>query len=611
MLRFVFDCETNGLLHELDTVHSLVLRDIDSGDVTSCADHDGYEPICNGLYMLSQADLLVGHNVINFDFRALKKVYKSFKLKKNCKINDTLIVSRVLHPELEPVDEKKFSHIPSKYKGKHSLAAWGERLNVKKINFLGDSTYEERWDIWSDEMQKYCEGDTLVSLKLYEYFETQFLDARCFDLEHEFARIMARQESFGFPFDEKKAFALVNELKKRRGEIDEELQKIFPPISEERFSEKTGKQLKTKVTKFNPASRQQTSQRLKSKYPQIRFGRTEKGNVKLNDDVLDVLGKKYPEAALLSEYQLLNKRLGQISEGKEAWLKHSQRYGDGRIHGSVITNACVSGRCSHRNPNIAQIPRVGQPYGSECRSLFYAPHGWRQVGCDASGLELRALGAQLAFFDGGEYSKLVSTPGFDIHTHNAKLFGIYDGQGKIEKRIRELAKTLIYAVLYGGGPNRIGSILDPSLKQEDRQDIGRETIDTFYKNLPAIKKLRDKVDEKVIERGYLIGIDGRHLQIRSRHSALNQLLQSTGSLCVKKATCILYEDLKNNHLRWSIHYAFVAHIHDEIQALVKPQHVSLYKKLAVDCFRKSGEYFNLRCPLTGEVNEGKNWMETH
>ena len=611
MLRFVFDCETNGLLHELDTVHSLVLRDIDSGDVTSCADHDGYEPICNGLYMLSQADLLVGHNVINFDFRALKKVYKSFKLKKNCKINDTLIVSRVLHPELEPVDEKKFSHIPSKYKGKHSLAAWGERLNVKKINFLGDSTYEERWDIWSNEMQKYCEGDTLVSLKLFEYFETQFLDSRCFDLEHEFARIMARQESFGFPFDEKKAFALVNELKKRRGEIDEELQQIFPPISEERFSEKTGKQLKTKVTKFNPASRQQTSQRLKSKYPQIKFGKTEKGNVKLNDDVLDVLGKKYPEAALLAEYQLLNKRLGQISEGKEAWLKHSQRYGDGRIHGSVITNACVSGRCSHRNPNIAQIPRVGQPYGSECRSLFYAPHGWRQVGCDASGLELRALGAQLAYFDGGEYSKLVSTPGFDIHTHNAKLFGIYDGQGKIEKRIRELAKTLIYAVLYGGGPNRIGSILDSSLNQEDRQNIGRETIDTFYKNLPAIKKLRDKVDEKVMQRGYLIGIDGRHLQIRSRHSALNQLLQSTGSLCVKKATCILYKDLKNNHLRWGIHYAFVAHIHDEIQALVKPQHVSLYKKLAVDCFRKSGEYFNLRCPLTGEVNEGKNWMETH
>lgn len=611
MLRFVFDCETNGLLHELNTVHSLVLRDIDSGDVTSCSDHDGYEPIVNGLYMLSQADLLVGHNVINFDFRALKKVYNSFKLKKNCKINDTLIVSRVLWPELEPVDEAKFSHIPRKYRGKHSLAAWGERLNVKKINFEGADKYEERWDIWSEEMQKYCEGDTLVSLELFKYFETQSLDSRCYDLEHDFARIMARQEAFGFPFDEKKAFALVNELKKQRAEIDDQLQKVFPPISVERFSEKTGKQLKTKITKFNPASRKQTSERLKEKYPEITFDKTEKGNVKLDDDVLDDLGKKYSEAALLSKYQLLNKRLGQISEGKEAWLKHSQRYHDGRIHGSVITNACVSGRCSHRSPNLAQTPRVGQPYGAECRALFYAPNGWRQVGCDASGLELRALGAQLAYFDGGEYSKLVSTPGFDIHTHNAKLFGIYDGQGKIEKRTRELAKTLIYAVLYGGGPNRIGSILDSSLKQQDRQDMGRETIDTFYRNLPAIKKLKDKVDEKVTQRGYLIGIDGRHLQIRSRHSALNQLLQSTGSLCVKKATCILYEDCKDNHLRWGIHYAFVAHIHDEIQALVKPQHVSLYKKLAVDCFRKSGEYFKLRCPLTGEVNEGKNWQETH
>ena len=120
--------------------------------------------------------------------------------------------------------------------------------------------------------------------------------------------------------------------------------------------------------------------------------------------------------------------------------------------------------------------------------------GWRQVGVDASGLELRGLGAQLAYFDGGEYASLVSTEGFDIHTHNAKLFGIYDGQGTIEKRIREQAKTLIYAVLYGAGAQKLGTILDPSLGQYDQQDLGRETIETFYKNLPAIKKLKDKVD---------------------------------------------------------------------------------------------------------------------
>ena len=610
MLRYVLDCETNGLLHELDRVHSLVLRDIDSDDVISCADQEGYEPIENGLYIISQADLLVFHNGINFDLRALKTVYPNFKKKKGCILCDTLIMSRVLWPEMEPIDEQKFSHIDPKYKGKHSLGAWGARLNVNKSDFPVEDG-SDKWDKWTPEMQKYCENDTLVSLELYKYFQTQELSPTCYELEHNFAVIMALQEHFGFPFNEKAAYALVNTLKTRRSEIDDELQTTFPPITEERISEKTGKRLKDKVTVFNPASRKQTADRLRNKYPDIKFSKTEKGNTKLDDDVLEILGKKYPEAALLAEYQLLNKRLGQISEGKEAWVKHSQKFKDGRIHGSVITNACVSGRCSHRGPNVAQIPRVGQPYGAECRALFYAPFGWVQVGADASGLELRALGAQLAYFDGGEYAKLVSTDGFDIHTHNAKLFGIFDGKGEIDKKTRELAKTMIYAVLYGAGARKLGTILDFSLSEHEQQELGRETIDTFYKNLPAIKKLKDKVDERVVQRGYLTGIDGRHLQIRSRHSALNQLLQSTGAIAVKKATCILYKDLHLAGLKWGCHFAFVAHIHDEIQALVKPQHVSVYKDLAIKSFEKAGEFFDLKCPLTGEAKEGKNWMETH
>ena len=610
-LQLVFDLETDGLLHELTKVHSMVLRDVETDDVCSCADADGYESVESGLYMLSQADLIIGHNIVNFDIRAIKKIYPNFKFKKTCKAYDTLLVSRVLWPELEPVDDQKFSHIPKKYRGRHSLGAWGERLNTKKIDFGKDKKVEEVWDVWSEEMQVYCENDVLVSLELYKYFLTQEIDKRCFDLEHKFALIMAKQESFGFPFDERSAYALINKLKNRREQIDEQLQEVFPTITEERISEKTGKRLKDKVIVFNPASRKQTAERLKEKYPSIKFDATEKGNVKVDDDVLDKLGKKYPEAALLSEYQLLNKRLGQIADGKEAWVKHSQKYKDGRIHGSIITNACVSGRCSHRGPNTGQIPSVGQPYGSECRALFYAPNGWVLVGADASGLELRALGAWLAHFDGGEYAKLVSMPGFDIHTHNAKLFGIYDGQGEIAKKTRDLSKRLIYALLYGAGQKKVGSVMDIKLSEQKQMDLGKKTIDTFYKNLPAIKQLKDKIDERITTRGYLTGIDGRHLQIRSRHSALNQLLQSTGAISVKKATCILYDDLYKAGLRWGCHYGFVAHVHDEIQALVKPQHVSVYKDLAIKCFEKAGEYFKLLCPLTGEAKEGKNWMETH
>jgi len=314
MKRYVFDIETDGLVDKTTKVHSIVIRDIDSGDVISCADQPGYDSIHTALTLISQADMLIGHNIINFDFRALSKLFPNLTKKKDCLLYDTLIVSRVLWPELEPIDEKNFSHIPKKYIGRHSLGAWGERLNIKKIDFQGGKEPENVWDEWSEEMQTYCEGDTLVSLELFKYFQTQELDPKCFQLEHNFAIIMSLQEDFGFPFNEKGAYALVNTLKTRRAEIDEELQQKFPPITEERISEKTGKRLKDRVTVFNPASRKQTSERLQGIYPEIKFEQTEKGNVKLDDDVLEKLGKKYKEADLLAEYQLLNKRLGQISE---------------------------------------------------------------------------------------------------------------------------------------------------------------------------------------------------------------------------------------------------------------------------------------------------------
>ena len=614
-MRLILDVETNGLLHELDRLHCLVLRDIDTGEIHSCADQEGYIPISRGLDLISAAKQLVGHNTINFDYRALKKVYPGLSMRSDCDTVDTLILSRVLWPELEPVDEQKFSHIDKKYKGRHSLAAWGERLGVSKIKFKEttkkDPDVDNVWDKWTQEMQIYCEGDTLVTLKLYEYLSEQHLDPRCHELEHAFAQVMSFQEEFGFPFNEKAAFALVNTLKAKRAELDEQLQEVFPPLTEERISAKTGRILKSKVTVFNAGSRQQIADRLRDRYPEITFSTTEKGNVKVDDDVLELLGEKYPEAKLLAEYQLLNKRLGQIADGKESWLTHCQRYKDSRIHGGVKTNACVSGRCSHVNPNMSQVPAVGAPYGSECRALFTAPAGWGLIGTDAAALELRALGAWLAHFDGGEYAKLVSTDGFDIHSYNAKLFGVWDGTGEIEKSQRNLSKSLIFAVCYGAGSRKVGSLFYPKGTEQQMMTKGKEVIDTFYRKLPAIKKLKDKIDERITDRGYLTGIDGRHLQIRSRHSALNQLLQSTGAVLMKKATCILFNDLKDQGLKHGVDYGFCGFFHDEWQLAAKPVYMESVQRLSIQAIQKSGEYFNLLCPFTGESRTGANWKETH
>ena len=615
MLSLVCDAETNGLLHELDRVHCIVLRDVTTGEVHSCADQPGYISNEAGLDLMEKADRIIGHNLINFDLRALRKVYPNLKLRPDCDIVDTLILSRVLSPELEPVDDQKFSHIDKKYRGRHSLAAWGERLGVSKIKFQEnqkkDPDVDNVWDVWSESMQTYCEGDTLVTLELYKYFLTQELDPRCHELEHQFAKVMSLQEDFGFSFNERAAYALVNTLKSRRAEIDEQLQEIFPPIVEERISPKTGRPLKSKVTTFNPGSRPQTADRLRERYPEITFEYSEKGNPKVDDDILELLGETYPEAKVLAEYQLLNKRLGQIAEGKEAWLKHCQRFGDGRIHGSVKTNACVSGRCSHVSPNMSQVPAVGAIFGAECRALFTAPEGWMLVGTDAAALELRALGAWLAHFDGGEYAKLVSTEGFDIHSYNAKLFGIWDGESTIEKSQRNLSKSCIFAVCYGAGARKVGSLFYPKAPEYKMMEKGKEVIDTFYKRLPAIKKLKDKIADRVNSRGYLTGIDGRHLQIRSAHSALNQLLQSTGAVLMKKAVCFMYQDFTNLGLVHHKDYGFCGMFHDETQIATLPEHVDTVQKISIRAIEKSGEYFNLLCSFTGESRAGANWKETH
>ena len=551
----IFDLETNGLLADVSTIHSLVIKNVTTKEVISCADHEDYVPIDTGIDILMKADGLIGHNIIKYDLPVLRKLYSHFKTSKNCIILDTLVMSRLWAPELDSLDYSRWLHIEPKYKGRHSLAAWGERLGVKKINFKEEAKKDvevaDVWDKWSKSMQVYCEQDVTVSESLYKYFIAQKMDKRSLNLEHEFAVVMSYQEAFGFPFNKRAAFALVNELKAKQSDIGEQLQDTFPPVSEERWSEKTGKQLKTKVITFNPASRLQTSQRLREKYPEITFETTEKGSPKVDDDVLEKLGTKYPEAKLLAEYQLLNKRIGQLSDGKEAWLKHCEKFGDGKIHGEIITNACISGRCSHKRPNTGQIPSVGHAYGAECRSLFYAPDGWLLGGADASGLELRALGHWLAYYDDGEYAELVSDPDRDIHFHNACLFGIHDKDKEIPKLTRDLSKRLIYCILYGGGAKKTGSIMSPKDSEHKQYERGKETIETFYRNLPAIKKLKDKVEATLNQRDYLMGIDGRRLQIRSKHSALNQLLQSTGAISVKKATTILYNDMTNKGLKFS------------------------------------------------------------
>lgn len=609
----IFDIETDGLIDEATKIHSLVIRNAETPyEVYSCHDHrkdTSSWTIRHGLKVLENAELIIGHNIIGFDIPVIKKLYPEYKLPDNQL--DTLLLSRLYKPELRDIDFaglRTGSVLPNKLIGRHSLEAWGYRLGVYKGEF-GKTT---DWKEWSEEMQEYCAKDTEVTLGLYMYFKKYIQEwgRESLNLEHDFAKIIQKQIEFGFSFNEKGAVELYATLAGRRSELEEEFKEVFPQVDKgDMFTPKVNNATKgyvkgvpiwrTKMVEFNPASRDHIAERLKEKYDWTPEVYTDSGKPKVDEEVLSKLD--YPEAKLLTEYLTINKRIGQLAEGEQAWLKTNNTK-TGRIHGGVTTNGAVTGRCTHHNPNIAQVPAVGALYGEECRALFGPPKGYYQLGCDASGLELRCLAHYMAKYDNGAYIDVILNG--DIHTTNQLAAGL---------ETRNEAKRFIYAYLYGGGDVLIGSLFKPDFSEEKQRALGKKVKKKFLDKTPALASLIETVKATASKRGYLRGLDGRCLHVRSEHSALNLLLQSAGALIMKQATVILWRDLEEEMgYVFGREVAQMAHIHDEYQLAIRDDiDHEVVGKIAVGAIRKAGEYFKFRCPLDGEYKTGKNWKETH
>lgn len=577
-MRYCFDIETDGFLHEATQIHCIVLKDIDTGEVFVLRKDES-------LSKLEEAELIIGHNVIKFDLPVIKKFYPSFKTK--AKIFDTLVATRLLYPDIKDNDFKRLN-FPKNCIGKHSLKAWGYRIGNYKDQIETD------WKQFTPEMLEYCIQDVEVTHSLYKKIELKGYSQQAMDLEHAVAEIIYQQETYGFSFDVKKANALYNELNVKRYEIEEQLQKLFPPkIEKTPFIPKVNNKAKGYVkgevfykentVTFNPSSRQHIADRLIERYNWKPNEFTDDGKPKLDETILEKLN--YPEAKLLSEHFLLDKRIGQLATGNQAWLKQEI---NNKIHGTCNTNSTVTARASHTNPNLGQVPSVSVPYGKQCRELFTVPKGKKLVGIDISGLEVRMLAHFMSKYDNGEYSKVVLEG--DIHTETQNLAGLDS---------RDLAKRFYYCFLYGGGVKKIALVTGKTVKEASK-------IKTrFLNNLPALSKLITNV-QQAAERGYLIGLDKRQIKIRSAHAALNTLLQSGGAIVCKQWLVEFNKAIKNipdvQQVVW---------VHDEIQVECLSKDADTIGRLAVEAIKRTGEHFQLRLPLTGEYKIGDNWSETH
>ena len=461
MSRILFDIETNGFLDQLDTIHCLVIQDLDTNEIYSCSDappmKTDYTPLSidEGVFLLQEAEELWGHNIQDFDIPAIKKVKPNFNT--DAVIRDTLIISRLIWTNLSERDasfqkkKKNQGKLEKKNVGRHSLQAWGQRLNCWKGDFKGP------WDAWTQEMQTYCEQDVKVNRKLVDKIVSKKYSELAIQLEHDFAKIIRMQEAYGVLFDVKKAQTLTNTLLKEKQELEKQLIEHYFPDRFERVGTnpvevKSSRLMrkglpwpvkytkgcsysKIKLVEFNPNSGDHIAKRFKEKYNWEPKKFTESGKAAVDEQVLSSLD--YPEAKDLLKIALLNKRLGLIFSGTNGWLK---KYDEttGRLHGYLSTNGTVTGRCTHRV--IANIPRVSTPYGREIRELFKVPDDSVLVGFDASGLELRCLSHYLYKYDGGSYVKTILDS--DIHTFNQHAMGLPKG-----KEHRNDAKSGKYAFL--------------------------------------------------------------------------------------------------------------------------------------------------------------------
>lgn len=647
-----FDIEANGLLDTVTKFHCGVIYDSAQDEYLKFRPMDFHKFYAHLELLVRQGYLLVAHNGIKYDIPAIVKLLGIPEWSFTPQFVDTLVLSRLIYSNVGDSWDAaliKANKLAGRLRGSHSLKAWGYRLGILKGNYAAET--EDAWACFNEEMLDYCVQDVAVTVALFLKLREKNYSPRAIELEHKAAWLMAKQERNGFPFNTQAAIVLDETLKARYEVLHAELMQNAPAIPDKVFVPKRDNKKLGYVAgvaiqrykEFNPGSRMQITWLLLNhfkylpKNEELYEEKTDNDGdacmkLKLDDTTFswiatdpDAGAEMNKFAAVLSEFFMIKKRLGQVSEGPNAWLKMVTP--EGFIHGSVNPNGAVTGRATHSYPNLAQVPSSRAPYGGECRSLFGIGDrqdlkGWVQVGVDASGLELRCLAHFMFPFDHGQYAEVILNG--DIHWVNCQAAGFIGGDIGRDKHdpyheiVRGYAKTFIYAYLYGAGDEKIGKIIGKDAA------AGKKIKAEFLKKTPALAGLREFITTSLVEemtrgrvtkwkRRWLRGIDGRILHVRSLHAALNTLLQSAGGLICKYWIVRLEERLKALGLKhgWDGDFAYMAWVHDEVQIACREELAETVKREAQAAMRDTGAYFNFRVQLDTDGQVGKTWKDCH
>lgn len=330
-------------------------------------------------------------------------------------------------------------------------------------------------------------------------------------------------------------------------------------------------------------------------YKKQEDGSKVRGSPKLTEDSFDSI--KGDTGRLVAEYRKITARIyfftGLLRDVRE----------DGtispRIGGKAVTHRI-------RHAGVVNVPRADPDvfFGKQCREVFIARPGHVVVGCDSDGCQIRMLIHEMYarglgnddFTQGELYGD--KTEGTDTHSRNRDAINSILGHEFIS---RSQAKSIFYATIFGGGVNRIASVVGCGNEQ------AREVQNAFYRTLPQLPELKRKLVEEWKEKGYLSAVDGRPLYIRSPHMCLVTLVQGDEAAAMEMSMC--YADKLISERKLDAHQ--LIYYHDEIEYEATYEDAPYVAKCMEAAIEWPSKYLSLKIPLTGSAVIGRNWAEVH
>jgi len=623
MSKFIFDIETDNLLDKCSRCWIVYLKDIKTGEKHYFLEGDlGWQK------MMSEATLLVGHNIIGFDLLALEKLF-GWKPSVSTNIHDTLVMSQVL-------DYRRFG-----MEG-HSLDAWGQHLGLEKISFHEFSHY-------SKEMLVYCERDVDLNHLVYDHLVKEAKRmiglkesvSTYLKVEHAVARFCARAAYEGWPFDVHAAEELFTELTEKLESTEDELEKKLgvKVVPKDKVKDVVAVK-KPKVTKsgcydhhtakwfdIDPESWLDDDRLVEGEYCRVEClplklssvhdvkiflyrngweptewnlkrspldGSMEKTSPKITEDSLEFLGS---DGKLYLDYLTIKSRHAIV----RTWLENVDK--EGRLHGDCFPIGTPSMRSRHRI--IVNVPSTDSMYGVEMRKLFKADEGWKIVGCDSAGNQARGLAHYLK---DEEFTDILING--DIHVYNAEKLTEVIQAMKIDYTVsRSQAKRILYAFLFGASGAKLWSYIFGNQNQKK----GNQMKKGFTAAVPGFKNLLEKLD-KIYSKtrqdspteGYIPSLAGIRIYVDSYHKLLVYLLQSAEKATCGAATMLMMQWLEEEE----IPYKPCIFMHDEFQIMVPEEHAERALELGVKAFQDGPKLFGVEI-MDGDGRIGDNWYETH